>query len=505
MVVGFFSLLGSLTGILVETSIAAQLGLSKSSDTFYVAFTVPYIITNLISATGQFSLVPFFSSLDARHSAEELWRGFSYAVNVIFLGLSAIAVVGAAISPWLIYGIAPGFTPAQLELAGRLARWLFLIIIPAGVAETFRSFLFSQHRFALSSAAGFFRNALVIICILFTFRSYGMWSIVLGYFAGYFFQLAILGAQLLLAFPVRYSMTLKSGGEAFRNLRGAGSAQIAAALAWQGVVLVERIIASFLPPGTLTALNYGLKIMSSIAEVLAGSVGTAALPPLSRAAAQGNFAEERRTFRDTLEISLVLLSPFTVFCLMLSHPIIRLVFERGQFTPEATALMSTVFFYYSLSLIGFALIRVLIFRMFARHESGTYVRLAFFLYASTIAGDLVYVGLLRLGAAGIPLGLLTSSTITLALAFHRNTGDLKGAFDRVLGRFALKNLLAALLAAALVGGMKAWLAAPVTTLQTFTYLCFVCGAGSLVFMAALAATRAIPLSILKVLRTSDTA
>ncbi len=70
MVVGFFGFLGSLTGILVETSIAAKLGLSKSSDTFYVAFTVPYIITNLVSATGQFSLVPFFAAVGAEHSDE---------------------------------------------------------------------------------------------------------------------------------------------------------------------------------------------------------------------------------------------------------------------------------------------------------------------------------------------------------------------------------------------------------------------------------------------------
>src|SRR5690349_20683186 len=82
LVVGSFALLGGLTGILVETSIAAKLGLSKSSDTFYVAFTVPNILTNLLSATGQFSLVPFFASFEARGSAEPLWRGFSYAVNL---------------------------------------------------------------------------------------------------------------------------------------------------------------------------------------------------------------------------------------------------------------------------------------------------------------------------------------------------------------------------------------------------------------------------------------
>ena len=58
--VAVFSLLGSLMGIVVETSIAAKLGLSESSDAFYVAFTLPYILANLIYSTGQFSLVPFF-------------------------------------------------------------------------------------------------------------------------------------------------------------------------------------------------------------------------------------------------------------------------------------------------------------------------------------------------------------------------------------------------------------------------------------------------------------
>jgi putative peptidoglycan lipid II flippase len=494
MVVGFFSLLGSLTGILVETSIAAQLGLSKSSDTFYVAFTVPYIITNLISATGQFSLVPFFSSLDARQSAAELWRGFSYAVNVVFLGLFAVAVAGAAFAPWLIRGIAPGFTPAQLELAGRLARWLFFVIVPAGVAEALRSFLFSQHRFALPSAAGFFRNALVILCILFTFRSYGMWSIVLGYFVGYFFQFAVLAVQLLLAFPVRYSMSLKSGGEAFRNLRGAGTAQIAVALAWQGVVVVERIIASFLPPGTLTALNYGFKILATLVELLAGSVGTAALPTLSKAFARANQPEERKAFRDTLEISLVLLAPVGVFCLLLNRQIIRLIFERGNFTSQATDLMALIFFYYSLSLLCFGGIRILNFYLFARNEAAPFLRLTVLQYGMVVAFDLIYVGILRTGAIGIPLGLLTALVLTMGIAYVRNLGNLKRVLDRTFGVFLAKNLAGAGLAAVLVWGLRRWLAAPQTSMGTFVYLCVLCGAGSLVFFGALAASRAVPVS-----------
>ncbi len=494
MVVGFFSLLGGLTGILVETSIAAKLGLSKSSDTFYVALTVPYIFTNLLSATGQFSLVPFFATLDARHTSEELWRGFSYAINIMFLGLGAIAVVGAAAAPWVIRGIAPGFTPPQTELATQLGQWLFLMIIPAGVAEAFRSFLLSQHRFALASAAGFFRNTTVVLIILLTFERYGEYSIILGYLAGYFLQVVVLGAQILISFPIRYSLILVGTGQAFRNLRGAGTAQLGGAMAWQVVVVVERIIASFLPPGTLTALNYGFKIMTTLAELLAGSVGTASLSALARAAARGAEAEGRKTFQATLEIGLVLVSPVMVFCLVLDRNIIRLVFERGNFTPEATALMSAVFFYYSLSLVPYSFIRALTFYLFARHEGGVFLRLAMLLYGLTLAFDLFYVGALRMGAKGIPLGLLTALMITSASAFERNLADLRLVIDRGLSIFTVKNFLGSAFAALAVWGISLWVKPPRTGLENLLYLCLLCGAGSLVFLSSLAISKAIPFS-----------
>lgn len=490
MVVGFFSLLGGLTGILVETSIAAKLGLSRSSDAFYVAFTVPYIITNLLSATGQFSLVPFFATVDTRPSSDELWRRFSYVVNILFLGLGGITIVGAATAPWLIRGIAPGFSAEQVELASHLSRWLFLILVPAGIAETFRSFLLSQRHYALPSAAGLFRNVTVIASILLTYQRYGAYSIALGYLAGYSLQLAILGGQVLISFPVRYAWVLSGSGEAFRKLRGAGTAQVGSAAAWQGVVIAERIIASFLPAGTLTALNYGFKIMSTLAELLGGSVGTVALPALSRAVARQAHDEVRKTFRDALEISLAVVVPTMVFCLMLPTPITRLVFERGNFTPAATVLMAIVFTYYSLSLVPFSLLRLFSFHLFARHEPGTFLRLSALQYGLIVGFNLFYVGVLRLGAKAIPIGVLTGLVLASALAIHRNLGDLQRVLDRTLAFFALKTVVGALAAALALGGLRLLTSPPLTGFRSFVYLCGLCGAGSVVYLLTLAALRA---------------
>jgi putative peptidoglycan lipid II flippase len=329
---------------------------------------------------------------------------------------------------------------------------------------------------------------------------------VLGYLAGYLLQLLILGAQVLISFPARYFVALRGSGEVFRNLRGAGTAQLGGAMAWQILVIVERIIASFLPPGTLTALNYGLKIMSTLAELLAGSVGTVALPALSRAVTRKAQSDERKIFQDTLEISLVCVLPVVVFCTLLTRNIIRLVFERGNFTPESTALLAMVFFYYSLSLLPFSFIRVLTFYLFARHEGGVFFRFATFLFGLTLVFDLVYVGGLGLGAKGIPLGLLTASTAAVVLAYRRNLAGLKFVFARSLGWFTVKNLLAALVAALVILGLRSYLHAPQTRIANLLFACILCGAGSLVFFATLAATRAVPVSeIVAELKRADEA
>jgi len=494
ILVGSFSFLGSLTGILVETSIAAKWGLSRSSDTFYVAYTIPYLVTNLVSAGAQFSLVPFFAALEAKRSSDELWDGFSFVVNLFFLGFSLLALLGAAASPWLVRGIAPGFTHSQAQLAARVARWLFLMIVPACLSEGCRSFLLSQHRFALASLSGFFRNAAVIASIVFTFRRYGLYSIVLGYLVGHSLSLVILGAQIVISFPVRYSFTLKGSGQAFRVLRGSGAAQVMVSVMWQGVVVVERIIASFLPAGTLTALNWGMKIISTLAELLAGTIGTVALPPLSRAVVRQDREEEHRTFQDTLEIGLVLISPAVLFCLMLSRNIVRLIFERGNFTADAAALMTEVFFYYGLTMLFYSSLRILTFYLFARQEPAVYARLSALQYGLTVAFDLFYVGVLRLGAKGIPLGQLTGLTLTLAFAYQQDLARLRQALNRNLGRFAVKDLVGCALAALMVVALRAFVRAPVTSVQNFTYLCELCGAGSAVYLGTMAVSRAIPVA-----------
>jgi putative peptidoglycan lipid II flippase len=220
-------------------------------------------------------------------------------------------------------------------------------------------------------------------------------------------------------------------------------------------------------------------------------VGTAALPALSHAVVLSDQLEERKTFRQALQIGLVLVSPLLVFCLLLPHPIMRLVFQRGNFTREATFLMSTVFFYYCLSLVLFAGMRALAFYMFARQEGGEFLRLSLLQYGLTIAFDLVYVAFLQIGPKGIPLGFVTSLVLSCVWVYRRNVADIRHVLDRSLGVFTLKVMAASATATLSVALLRIMMRTPDTGLADFAYLCALCGAGSLMFGAILAALRAV--------------
>jgi len=221
--VGGFSLLGGLTAILIETTIAAKFGPFPQFRTLSM-WPIPSLTSFSMWSPRPANIPSCLSSLlfEARHLSDELHRGFSYAVNILLLGLSGIALLGAVTAPLVIRAIAPGLAATQIEFASQLCRWLFLIIVPAGVAEVFRSFFSASTVLPWPRAAGFFRNFVAIACILLTFNRYGLYSIVLGYFAGYLLQLIMLGSQIAISFRVRYSWTLAESGKSFPEPAGCG-------------------------------------------------------------------------------------------------------------------------------------------------------------------------------------------------------------------------------------------------------------------------------------------
>jgi putative peptidoglycan lipid II flippase len=80
------------------------------------------------------------------------------------------------------------------------------------------------------------------------------------------------------------------------------------------------------------------------------AVATVLFPALSRLAARGDFGALRSTAATGIRQIMLLLLPAAVFCAVLATPIVRLIYQHGNFGTSSTDQVSTALFWFSFSL-----------------------------------------------------------------------------------------------------------------------------------------------------------
>ena len=106
--------------------------------------------------------------------------------------------------------------------------------------------------------------------------------------------------------------------------------------------LVDQSMAAMLAPGSVAALNYARKIITVFIVIGATPLGTAALPYFSQMVANQDWRGCRHTLRVYAQSIVLVTVPITLGLVLFSHPLIRILYQRGAFTPADTAVVSRV-------------------------------------------------------------------------------------------------------------------------------------------------------------------
>jgi putative peptidoglycan lipid II flippase len=123
--------------------------------------------------------------------------------------------------------------------------------------------------------------------------------------------------------------------------------------------VINAIIASGQPVGSLTSIKYAWAIMTMPQVVIAQAIAIAALPTFSVQVAQGNLDDMRRSLASTLRGVILLSLPASMGLILLSVPLITVLFQRGEFTEKSTEMVSWALFWFSMGLLGHGLVEIL--------------------------------------------------------------------------------------------------------------------------------------------------
>lgn len=403
---------GMLLALVMDVLIAARLGTSVTADALIIALTLPLFLDTVIRESSNFSLVPIFVA--KRHAGEpaEYDRFVSGLLNLCLVSGVVLAAGAALGAPWIVRVLGPGLSePSARGSVDMLRAAAPMIALAPGI--TLQGVLLdSQRRFGLVAM----RNGMVpgtvvaVIALTWSRPDAALW-IAAAHSLGFavFFVLLYAGARRA-GFDHRWTSWPARGDLA--RVREAVGWPVAGFVVRQGARLVERMLASLVAVGGVSAYYFSFRIFSASQTLIGSSVAITGLPDLSARDAEGAREAMASRVRKRLELTLALVVPATLVVLLFHREIVELIYARGAFDRGSVAVTSDLLFWFGWGILFLSVVPVLQSALYARQAYRSVFRnmLAMSLFNMAVAWGLArWVGL-----SGIAMSVALTAAVSVA-------------------------------------------------------------------------------------------
>jgi putative peptidoglycan lipid II flippase len=362
--------IGNVAALLIATSFAGQLlGFLRtklvnanfpitgphSTDAYFAAFSIPdfFFFTLAAGALGV-AFMPVLSDRLHKGDRKAVWELSASLMNflaIIMLIVGVVIVVFA--KPLIQHVVAPGLTPAQLNTAAMIMRFLAFNPLLFTISGILTSVQQTMGRFFFYAVAPLFYNLSIIISIFVFRHNLGLVGLGVGAMVGAVLQLVIIAcgnAKTGFHWHPRIMWHSKDFRTILYNLPPRSLDQ--------GVDQVEDIvethIASGLGTGNISYYNNAYILSTAPILLIGTAISTAAFPRLNQRLSQGRPDLFRRDFLMVLRAMIWISAPLAVICYFCRGYLARLIFARadGQIALIFGYLVVAIFFRIIYSIIS---------------------------------------------------------------------------------------------------------------------------------------------------------
>ena len=336
LTVGGITLILKLIGFFKETLVAATFGLSEVLDTFFIAFLVPSFISNVFLGAFKAVFIPNYIAEEKTAGDIASFQGMGFTITAM---ISVVFMLAAyLITDVYVELLFPGHDAAYYALIHSQFIYLFPCIIIWGFSSLLGGLLYINNEYRYSSFYGAFIPISIIFFLFFLIDAIGPQVLAVGTFVG-----SVLGFLYLLALCV-FRGILKLGLPDFKNSNAITMfkqvpAKISSGIATGLNPVVDQFFAAQLVVGSIASLNYGIKIPAFISGLVIISISGVLLPYFSKSIHDN----KKKTFDNLFRIMRLIFFgsiAVVIFAFIFSEPLIRLLFERKEFTAENTMMVT---------------------------------------------------------------------------------------------------------------------------------------------------------------------
>ncbi len=395
-------LLSKISGLVRDQVMAGYFGISYDTDAYTWAFFIPNLFKILFAEsliTAAF--IPVYTTYLKKKQTKDIKIFVNSVINIMVLFFLIISLALFIFSPQ-IGQILLKVANNQLDvekfiLMNRIMSFCVILLSLSGLTT---GILNSHNLFAVPSFAPFALNIITVIFVVFLSKKLGIISMAIGTIAGSFVQLAIQIPQLKVAnlrYNFKISFTHKGVKEIFSLmfpiLLSLGAVQLNNS--------VDKFFALNLGAGNTTALDISWRVTNLPLGVFSVAIITVLYPLISRQAADNDIKGIKESFSLGIREIGYIMTPAIVGLVILSYPIIKLLFEHKNFTSQDTAKVSFILIFHSLGLIFFGMLMIINRIYYAFKNVKTPLKVAFFSIIANVFLDWLLVKFL--GVAGVAL------------------------------------------------------------------------------------------------------
>ena len=452
-IVGSLTFLSRILGYFRDLLIARVIGAGLISDCFFVAFKLPNLFRRILGEGAMnAAFIPVVSGVRTKSGKKSADAFFSNIFSFLLVALLAFVLILEIFMPLIITLIAPGFSdnPEKFNHSINLTRLTFPFVLFICLTSLMGAYLNTLGKFASMAVTPIILNLSLIFTLLIFFKSENLFLIsstlsfvvsIAGIIQVIWMYYNIRRNKSKLSINFSFLKTFKSDKEITKFFKLLLPAILGNG-AYQINLLIDMILASTLPDGSISFLYYADRVNQLPLGVLGIAIGTALLPVLSSQVKKNQKKEAEKSISKAIKFGILFSIPAFFGLLIFSENIISFLFFRGAFEYKDVQATSVALIALCCGLPAFIMIKILVIPFFANEDTKTPIKISLFCMSINLILNLILIR--EFLHVGLAISTSVSAWINFILLFYILNKNLNYSFDISIFKVFLKVSLASL-------------------------------------------------------------
>ena len=452
-IVGSLTFLSRILGYFRDLLIARVIGAGLISDCFFVAFKLPNLFRRILGEGAMnAAFIPVVSGVRTKSGKKSADVFFSNIFSFLLVALLAFVLILEIFMPLIITLIAPGFSdnPEKFNHSINLTRLTFPFVLFICLTSLMGAYLNTLGKFASMAVTPIILNLSLIFTLLIFFKSENLFLIsstlsfvvsIAGIIQVIWMYYNIRRNKSKLSINFSFLNTFKSDKEITKFFKLLLPAILGNG-AYQINLLIDMILASTLPDGSISFLYYADRVNQLPLGVLGIAIGTALLPVLSSQVKKNQKKEAEKSISKAIKFGILFSIPAFFGLLIFSENIISFLFFRGAFEYKDVQATSSALIALCCGLPAFIMIKILVIPFFANEDTKTPIKISLFCMSINLILNLILIR--EFLHVGLAISTSVSAWINFILLFYILNKNLNYSFDISIFKVFLKVSLASL-------------------------------------------------------------